>query len=83
MYQAHERARQGRLRYQFMKEISYIRDKSVIKSGAETKDESSERAAVIKIQKIWRGYVARCKIRVRRLEEMLLIGIYFFINEKR
>ncbi|KAK9309172.1 hypothetical protein QLX08_001123 [Tetragonisca angustula] len=75
LIQAHERARQGRLRFQFMKEIRQIKDKSVIKAEAEVKDESNEKAAVIKIQKVWRGYVTRCKIRKRRLEEMLLIGM--------
>lgn len=76
-FQAHERARQGRLRFQFMKEIRRIKDKSAIKAEAEVKDESSEKAAVIKIQKVWRGYVTRCKIRKRRLEEMLLIGNFY------
>ncbi|XP_048264268.1 dynein regulatory complex protein 11 [Bombus terrestris] len=74
LIQAHERARQGRLRFQFMKEIRQIKNKSAIKADAKIK-ESSEKAAVIKIQKVWRGYVTRCKIRKRRLEEMLLIGM--------
>ena len=60
-----------------MKEIRQIKNKSAIKADAKIK-ESSEKAAVIKIQKVWRGYVTRCKIRKRRLEEMLLIGIFFF-----
>ena len=63
-----------------MKEIRQIKDKSVIKAEAEVKDESNEKAAVIKIQKVWRGYVTRCKIRKRRLEEMLLIGNLITIN---
>lgn len=61
-----------------MKEIRQIKNKSAIKADAKIK-ESSEKAAVIKIQKVWRGYVTRCKIRKRRLEEMLLIGIIIII----
>ncbi|CAL7939548.1 unnamed protein product [Xylocopa violacea] len=75
LIQAHERARQGRIRFQFMKEIRQMTDKSVIKSESEVRDELKERAAVIKIQKVWRGYATRCKIYKRRLEEMLLIGM--------
>ncbi|XP_017764087.1 PREDICTED: IQ and AAA domain-containing protein 1 [Eufriesea mexicana] len=75
LIQAHERARQGRLRFQFMREICHVKDKSAIKAEAEVKNESSEKAAVIKIQKVWKGYVTRCKIRKRRFEEMLLIGM--------
>lgn len=60
-----------------MKEIRQIKNKSAIKADAKIK-ESCEKTAVIKIQKVWRGYVTRCKIRKRRLEEMLLIGIFFF-----
>ncbi|XP_033194147.1 dynein regulatory complex protein 11 [Bombus vancouverensis nearcticus] len=74
LIQAHERARQGRLRFQFMKEIRQMKNKSAIKADAKIK-ESCEKTAVIKIQKVWRGYVTRCKIRKRRLEEMLLIGM--------
>ncbi|XP_060813459.1 dynein regulatory complex protein 11 [Bombus pascuorum] len=74
LIQAHERARQGRLRFQFMKEIRQIKNKSAIKADAKIK-ESCEGTAVTKIQKVWRGYVTRCKIRKRRLEEMLLIGM--------
>ncbi|KYN15124.1 IQ and AAA domain-containing protein 1 [Trachymyrmex cornetzi] len=72
---AHERARQGRLRYQFMKEVREMKERSTTKLEEEEKDETSERLAALKIQKVWKGYITRCYIRKRRLEEMLLIGM--------
>ncbi|XP_076620749.1 dynein regulatory complex protein 11 [Colletes latitarsis] len=75
LIQAHERARQGRLRFQFIREIRKLKEKSVFKAEIEVQDKSTERAAAMKIQKVWRGYVARRKIRKRRLDEMLLIGM--------
>ncbi|XP_076238279.1 dynein regulatory complex protein 11 [Calliopsis andreniformis] len=76
LIQAHERARQGRLRFQFMKEIRKVKERSMMKTAeAETRDEESDRAAAMRIQKVWRGYVTRRKIRKRNLEEMLLIGM--------
>lgn len=74
MLQAHERARQGRLRYQFMKEVREMKERSITKLEVEEKDEASEKLAAQKIQKVWKGYITRCYIRKRRLEEMLLIG---------
>ncbi|XP_046142497.1 dynein regulatory complex protein 11-like [Osmia bicornis bicornis] len=75
LIQAHERARQGRIRFQFMKEIRRMKEKSIIKTEVEIQDELSKITAATKIQKVWRGYVTRQKIRKRRLEEMLLIGM--------
>ncbi|XP_011695796.1 PREDICTED: IQ and AAA domain-containing protein 1 [Wasmannia auropunctata] len=75
LIQAHERARQGRLRYQFMKEVREMKEKSTTKTEVEEKDKVSERLAALKIQKVWKGYITRCYIRKRRLEEMLLIGM--------
>ncbi|XP_006618831.1 dynein regulatory complex protein 11 isoform X2 [Apis dorsata] len=75
LIQAHERARQDRLKFQFMKEICQIKDKSAIKAETEIKNEPNETIAAIKIQKIWKGYLTRFKIRKRCLEEMLLIGM--------
>ncbi|XP_076395728.1 dynein regulatory complex protein 11 isoform X2 [Megachile rotundata] len=75
LIQAHERARQGRIRFQFMKEIRRMKEKSMIKTEAEVHDELSKTVAIIKIQKVWRGYITRQKIRKKRLEEMLLIGM--------
>ncbi|XP_032664445.1 dynein regulatory complex protein 11 [Odontomachus brunneus] len=75
LIQAHERARQGRLRYQFMKEIREMKERSIIKPDTEEEDEASGKLAALKIQKVWRGYITRRWVRKRRLEEMLLIGM--------
>ncbi|KAL6267203.1 hypothetical protein P5V15_000280 [Pogonomyrmex californicus] len=75
LIQAHERARQGRVRYQFMKEIREMKERSTTKPEVEEKDEASEKLAALKIQKVWKGYITRCYIRKRRLDEMLLIGM--------
>ncbi|XP_029661552.1 dynein regulatory complex protein 11 isoform X2 [Formica exsecta] len=75
LIQAHERARQGRLRYQFMKEIREMKERSTTKPEVADEDEASEKLAALKIQKIWKGYITRCRVRKRRLEEMLLIGM--------
>nr|XP_023012366.1 IQ and AAA domain-containing protein 1 [Leptinotarsa decemlineata] len=79
--QTHERARQGRLRAQFMKEIKSMKDKSKPVQGDDVVEGEDGRAggislsAALKIQKIWRGYVARRGTRRRKLQEMLLIGM--------
>lgn len=78
--QAHERARQGRLRAQFMKEIKTMKDKSKVPFSEEAKDGEDSKtginlSAAMKIQKIWRGFIARRLTRRRKLQEMLLIGM--------
>ncbi|KAI4493349.1 hypothetical protein M0802_009409 [Mischocyttarus mexicanus] len=73
--QAHERGRQGRVRFQFMKEIRQMKEKSMAKQETEEIDQENIEAAAIKIQKIWRGCRTRRWIRKRRLDEMLLIGM--------
>lgn len=78
--QTHERARQGRLRAQFMKEIKSVKEKSKIPVAEEAKEGEDAKAgislsAAMKIQKIWRGYIARRLTRRRKLQEMLLIGM--------
>ncbi|XP_050446709.1 dynein regulatory complex protein 11 [Cataglyphis hispanica] len=75
LIQAHERARQGRMRYQFMKEIRKMKERSITKPEVTDEDEASEKLAALKIQKVWKGYITRCHVRKRRLEEMLLIGM--------
>ncbi|XP_047360518.1 dynein regulatory complex protein 11 [Vespa velutina] len=75
LIQAHERARQGRVRFQFMKEIRQMKEKSIAKQEIEEIQKEDIEAAATKIQKIWRGYRTRCWIRKRRLDEMLLIGM--------
>lgn len=69
--QMHERARQGRLRAQFMKEIRSLKEKGKPERG---KAETGLMAAM-KIQKMWRGYSSRAQTRKKKLEEMILIGM--------
>lgn len=76
----HERARQGRLRAQFMKEIRSMREKSR-PPGQEESAEEEEKigklsfSAAMCIQKVWRGYTTRRATRRRKYQEMLLIGM--------
>ncbi|CAG9789481.1 unnamed protein product [Diatraea saccharalis] len=67
--QSHERARQGRLRGQFMKEIRLLKEK-----GRDQKGEMTASAATA-IQRVWRGFIARRETRRRKREEQLLIGM--------
>nr|XP_033333762.1 dynein regulatory complex protein 11 isoform X2 [Megalopta genalis] len=75
LIQAHERARQGRLRFQFMKEIRKMKERSTVKPEMDILGVLCEKTAAMKIQKVWKGYVTRRKVRKRRLDEMLLIGM--------
>lgn len=70
--QMHERARQGRLRAQFMKEIKQLKEKG--KPDA-IKDPTDGLIAAMRIQKMWRGFVDRRKTRHGKIEEMYLIGM--------
>ncbi|KAG7297756.1 hypothetical protein JYU34_018480, partial [Plutella xylostella] len=67
--QSHERARQGRLRGQFMKEIRLLKEK-----GRDQKGEMTPSAAT-SIQRVWRGFIARRETKKRKQQEMLLIGM--------
>lgn len=70
--QMHERARQGRLRAQFMKEIKQLKEKG--KPDA-VKDRTDGLVAAMRIQKMWRGFVDRRKTRHGKIAEMFLIGM--------
>ncbi|KAK6634163.1 hypothetical protein RUM44_004771 [Polyplax serrata] len=74
LIQIHERARQGRLRFQFMKEIRLLKEKGKSDVMPNTQAGSNFSAA-LSIQKTWRGYIARRKVLRRKLDEMLLIGM--------
>uniref|UniRef100_A0A1A9WDF1 ATPase AAA-type core domain-containing protein n=1 Tax=Glossina brevipalpis TaxID=37001 RepID=A0A1A9WDF1_9MUSC len=74
LIQRHERARQGRLRAHFMREIRILKEKSKNEEKNENRTESGLIAAM-KIQKMWRGHTARRKTRRRKLDEMILIGM--------
>lgn len=76
--QSHERARQCRLRSQFMRELRTMKEKT--KPIATTAEDAAggksiNLKAALKIQTIWRGYVERRATRRRKLQEMLLIGM--------
>lgn len=71
LIQRHERARQGRMRAQFMKEVRAMNKPDA--TDVELSD--SARKAAMKIQRVWRGFITRRKIRSRVVEEMLLIGM--------
>lgn len=80
--QMHERARQGRLRAQFMREIRQLKEKGSKPDGsgrggpggAGEKDLAGILAAM-RIQKMWRGFATRKRTRRRKMEEMVLIGM--------
>ncbi|XP_060864173.1 dynein regulatory complex protein 11 isoform X2 [Metopolophium dirhodum] len=71
LIQKHERARQGRMRAQFMKEVRAMNKPDA--GDVELSDNA--RKAAMKIQRVWRGFITRRKIRSRVVEEMLLIGM--------
>ncbi|KAI4472136.1 hypothetical protein MML48_1g01831 [Holotrichia oblita] len=78
--QTHERARQGRLRAQFMKEVRNMKEKSkpTGAAGESAEDDIKQRInlpAALRIQKVWRGYITRRQTRRRKLQEMFLIGM--------
>ncbi|XP_061393695.1 dynein regulatory complex protein 11-like [Musca vetustissima] len=74
LIQMHERARQGRLRAHFMKEIRMLKEKG--KNEEKDKDRNDAGLlAAMKIQKMWRGHTDRRKTRRRKLDEMILIGM--------
>lgn len=71
LIQRHERARQGRMRAQFMKEVRAMNKPD---AGDVELSDTAKKAAM-KIQRVWRGFITRRKIRSRVVEEMLLIGM--------
>uniref|UniRef100_UPI003AAA3AAD dynein regulatory complex protein 11 n=1 Tax=Centroberyx gerrardi TaxID=166262 RepID=UPI003AAA3AAD len=68
-----ERARQGRLRAQFMKEIRQAERDGLGKSR--TPSTLSPDRAATRIQKVWRGYSQRKKTNRERIEEMIFLGM--------
>ncbi|CAH1783239.1 unnamed protein product [Owenia fusiformis] len=74
LIQIHERARQGRLRAKFMREIRQQEERERLQAnrGAPTLDPE---VAAIRIQKLWKGLAQRRRTRREREEEMMFIGM--------
>lgn len=78
LIQRHERARQCRMRAQIMKNIRELKDRTKGRRAEEISEDA--RISALKIQRTWRGFITRRKIRKRVLEEMLLIGESYIIT---
>lgn len=75
--QVHERARQGRLRAKFMREIREQEKKDGERDkGAPTLDPD---VAAIRIQKLWKGFSQRRKTKRDREDELMFIGMVKYI----
>ncbi|EDV25409.1 uncharacterized protein TRIADDRAFT_24164, partial [Trichoplax adhaerens] len=72
--QIHERARQGRLRAKFMKDIraQEERERLAATKGAPTMDQN---VAASILQKLWRGYYQRKRAREQREQELIFLGM--------
>lgn len=77
LLQKHERARQGRLRAKIMLEIR--RQEHAEKTKGKALSHISEAIAASKIQSIWKGAIARKKVRREREEELIFIGMVSFV----
>ncbi|XP_066521555.1 dynein regulatory complex protein 11 isoform X2 [Hoplias malabaricus] len=74
LLQVSERARQGRLRASFMKEIWQEEQRKSRGENCSHADLDPHQAAIL-IQKVWRGYRQRKKTSKERLEEMIFLGM--------
>uniref|UniRef100_A0A3Q3L2G4 Dynein regulatory complex protein 11-like n=1 Tax=Mastacembelus armatus TaxID=205130 RepID=A0A3Q3L2G4_9TELE len=79
LLQMSERARQGRIRAQFMKEL--IQSKRGIRRHTWRPSGLNPDQAAIQIQKVWRGFVQRRNTSRQRTEEMMFLGMVTFILE--
>ncbi|CAH8502324.1 unnamed protein product [Schistosoma turkestanicum] len=73
LIQRHERARQGRIRAKFMREIRRQEEFEKGK-GEDRKPYTADEAAVI-LQKLWRGYITRKKVSEMRKNELIWLGM--------
>uniref|UniRef100_A0A3Q3L367 Dynein regulatory complex protein 11-like n=1 Tax=Mastacembelus armatus TaxID=205130 RepID=A0A3Q3L367_9TELE len=73
LLQMSERARQGRIRAQFMKEL--IQSKRGIRRHTWRPSGLNPDQAAIQIQKVWRGFVQRRNTSRQRTEEMMFLGM--------
>ncbi|XP_049656230.1 dynein regulatory complex protein 11 [Accipiter gentilis] len=74
MIQVAERARQGRCRAAFMKQI-YLEEKRERQTKLQVQMGPSPDDAATCIQKVWRGYIQRKKTEKMRGEEMIFLGM--------
>ena len=72
--QRHERARQGRLRAKLMEDIRR-QEAAAAEKGKVAEQSISIVLAANRIQKMWRGALARRKVRKLREEELAFIGM--------
>ena len=72
--QRHERARQGRLRAKLMEDIRR-QEAAAAEKGKVVEQSLSLVLAANRIQKMWRGALARRKVRKLREEELAFIGM--------
>uniref|UniRef100_A0A8C4TDS3 IQ motif containing with AAA domain 1 n=1 Tax=Erpetoichthys calabaricus TaxID=27687 RepID=A0A8C4TDS3_ERPCA len=72
--QVSERARQGRLRAKFMKEIRQEEEKER-KANVRWESSLDRDEAATRIQKVWLGYSQRKKTKKERLDEFLFLGM--------
>nr|XP_023688535.1 IQ and AAA domain-containing protein 1 [Paramormyrops kingsleyae] len=76
MIQVSERARQGRLRARFMKEIRQDEERQRRAKDRNKESTALDEAAVC-IQKVWRGFLQRKKIKEEREDELIFLGMNF------
>ncbi|XP_075009883.1 dynein regulatory complex protein 11 [Calonectris borealis] len=74
MIQVAERARQGRCRAAFMKQI-YLEEKREGQTKLQVQMGPNPDDAATCIQKVWRGYIQRKKTEKMREEEMIFLGM--------
>ncbi|XP_053360215.1 dynein regulatory complex protein 11-like [Clarias gariepinus] len=72
--QVSERARQGRLRTNIMREIHRDAERQRKTNDKDLKEATEEQAA-IQIQKVWKGYLQRKRTKQEREEEMIVLGM--------
>ena len=73
MLQRHERARQGRLRAKLMLEIR--RQEQAEKNKGKTIANITVAVAASRIQSVWKGAIARRKVKKMREDELAFIGM--------
>ncbi|KAJ8003910.1 hypothetical protein DPEC_G00153300 [Dallia pectoralis] len=70
-----ERARQGRLRHRFMKEIRQAETEEIVTRSPAYPSTLDPDQAATRIQKVWLGYRQRKKTKRERLEEFIFLGM--------